>query len=293
MAIPSFLNDFYETQLKNWEVAANNFEALKRVKKKPFKAGDLEGYVQFNPARKSSTIAKVDPESIKVRKCFLCEENRPEEQLKMEILEDFDLLVNPFPILPYHFTIASRHHIPQEYIPETGIKLAKKLPGMVVFYNDPGAGASAPDHLHFQAVPKKSLPLINLIEEEWDKENNKDSGIPHIPLDLPFEVLVLSGHLATDPNLFPQKWPHPINAFFWRDEEKDYVRTLTIGRNAHRPDCYFLEPPLRRAFSPGAIDMAGVLVTPFEEDFNKITDPEIYDIYRQVGRYDNSEYSNK
>lgn len=283
MPAPSFLIDFFKSQLNNWELSANNIESLKNVEKNPFKVGDMEGFVQFNPARKASTTAKVDSESIKIRKCFLCKEHRPGEQHHLDILPDFELLVNPFPILPYHFTIACKRHIPQEYNPATGIQLAKKLPGMVVFYNDPGAGASAPDHLHFQAVPKEYLPLINLIEKEWDKENNIESGIPHISLDLPFEIWVMADQILTDPNLFPQKWPYPVNAFFWKDDESNYVRTLVIGRKAHRPDCFFLETPFRRAFSPGAIDMAGVLVTPFEEDFRNVRLDEIKDIYRQVG----------
>ena len=258
-----WLLDFFDDQLKRWSFAAKNAKALENVQKKEFRLGDLNGYVQFNPSRAVSTLAKLDKNTLSSRPCFLCTGNRPKEQKAFEILPGWDLLVNPFPILPYHFTIVNKNHIPQDINNETGLRLASKLSGMVVFYNDVGAGASAPDHMHFQAVPLEELPLIRLLEKEWDN----------------FEELKLPFKIMTDPSKILEN-KRPLNCFYWQSGGS--LRFVAIWRKAHRPKAYFLEPPLRRAFSPGAIDMTGVLVTPLKEDFEAINFEDIEKIYREV-----------
>lgn len=247
------------------------------IKRKVFKAGDLQGFVQFNPGRKSSTTANVTPQGIEKRKCFLCKDNRPADQPYIDILPEWELLENPFPIFPQHKTIVSKSHIYQHLDPELGNKLAQLLPEYVVFYNDPGAGASAPDHAHYQAVPRHFLPLINLLESEWPEKDIELNSTLSQKFSLPFKIIAGTYH---EP--FTLTLPSPLNAFFWK-AGSGKVRFVIIPRKAHRPDMYFLPPPLRRAFSPGAIDMAGVLVTPFEEDFKAVTEDEIIEIYRQVG----------
>lgn len=259
------LKKFFEDQLESWELAKRNYEALDMVKKKPFQVKDLKGIVQFNPARAVSTLAKVDEASIKKRDCFLCEKHRPKEQASLNILPGWELLVNPYPILPYHFTIASKEHEPQEVKIKVGEELAGKLEGMVVFYNDAGAGASAPDHAHFQAVPKTTLPLITLLDE-------KDGEGIEI-LQLPYQVIMNPQEIAMNKN--------PWNLFFWKDNRGE-IKTVGISRKAHRPREYYLEKPERRSVSPGAIDMAGIIVIPFEEDFEAISNEDIENIYTQV-----------
>ena len=259
------IKDFFEQQINCWELAKRNFESLDLIKKKSFKVKDLDGYVQYNPARKISTLAKVDKENIGERKCFLCEKNRPKEQLSMDVILGWQLLVNPFPILPYHFTIVNKNHTHQKLEIETGIELADKMPGFIIFYNDDGAGASAPDHRHFQAIPINELPLIKLLNR---KEQSKER------ISLPFR------YLTTELEIKEIK--SPVNVFFWKNGVNETVKILGIPRKAHRPNEFFLDPPERRAFSPGAIDMGGVLVTPFETDFNKISNSEIKKIFAQV-----------
>lgn len=260
------IKNFFERQLENWELARKNVESLKNTLKKSIRIKNVELFVQYNPSRSKSTLAKVDEDSIKKRKCFLCRENRPEEQLGIEIIKDWELLVNPFPILPYHFTIAHIHHTPQELNIETGVKLAKQLPGFVVFYNDSGAGASAPDHLHFQAVPLKELPFINLLDQ------GKEELIPNFKFITEEEKIQIQ--------------TVPMNVFFWHKEDENITNFFAIPRKSHRPKEYFLEIPERRAVSPGAIDMAGVIVTPFEEDYIKIDSSDIENIYHQVAFFD-------
>lgn len=252
---------FYEEQLKNWKLAKQNFESLRHIKKKPVKIGGIEGYIQYNRARAVSTLAKVDSTTIESRKCFLCQCNRPLEQKKIEILPGWELLVNPFPIFPYHFTIASTKHVPQKLDLDTGISLAKKLTGLVVFYNDSGAGASAPDHSHFQAVPIKELPLIKFFDKGIDFQT------------LPFKIET-EEQIIKDSEL-------PVNLYFWQQESGE-VRFIAVKRTSHRPKEYYQQPPKRRAVSPGAIDIAGVIVTPKKEDFEALTDSDIFNIYKQV-----------
>lgn len=268
--IPVFIKEFFSSQLKIWDLAGNNFALLNKIEKKPFSIGNFKGWVQFNSARKVSNEAKVDAKSISERKCFLCKENRPVEQKAIEIIPDWELLVNPFPIFDLHFTIANKNHMPQKLELEAGQELASKLQGMVVFYNDDGAGASAPDHNHYQAVPKETLPLINYIE------NNLRNEIPfEIFIDVPFS--------------FKPNWP--VNAFFWIDSY-GRSRNVIIPRKSHRPELYFLQPPLRRSVSPGAIDMTGVIITPYSADFNQLTDTEIATIYSQVA-FPNGYFNNQ
>lgn len=262
----NWLKDFFDIQLNNWNIAKENFEKLKMVRTKSFRTGVLEGKVQFNPARSISTLAKVDSDSIKKRACFLCRDQRPKEQIIYPILPGWDLLINPFPILPYHFTIASNKHIPQSLDIDIAMHLASELSDMVVFYNDPGAGASAPDHIHYQAVRIEDLPLIKLVDGNYNRLND---------LKLPFRIFKDKDEVDKYYRDFP------LNAYFWNKEEE--VRHIYIPRKAHRPAMYYKELPERRGFSPGAIDMAGILVTPFEEDFKKITSEEIETIYREVG----------
>lgn len=260
----SFLKDFFNSQLELWPLAKKNFDALKSIKRKPFTCGDLNGWVQYNPARAGSTLAKVDNDSIKQRKCFLCPENRPQEQLSIEIGNGFKLLINPFPIVPFHFTIVSERHIPQTFNYETGYELAKEFPGMVIFFNGVGAGASAPDHLHWQMAPIEELPLIQLFQ------TNKDCNLPFNILEQPKKL--------NDTNT-------PLNAFFWQENPVSEVNCKVILRKSHRPDHYFKAPPFRRAVSPGALDLTGIIVTPFEEDFNLISNEEIKDIYTQTAGF--------
>lgn len=263
------IKNFFEGQLKDWSLAADNFEALRNVNKKEISIGDLKYLVQFNPARAVSTLAKVDSKSIRERKCFLCDENRPKEQKALEILPDWKLLVNPFPILSCHFTISHRSHVPQELLPEIGFRLAELLPGMVVFYNDDGAGASAPDHAHFQAVPFEELPLISFLDRNW---NDSD-----LSSKLPFRIIKEAEKAMAS--------ERPVNVYFWKSESKE-LRFFAIPRKAHRPDLYFKDVPERRAVSPGAIDMAGVLVTPFKEDFEALSLSDVKNIFSQVA-FDN------
>ena len=255
---------FFDSQIESLDLAKLNVTALDSIITKPFKSEDLHGLIQFNPSRAISSLAKLDAATISIRKCFLCEDNRPHQQKSYEILPGWDLLVNPYPILKYHFTISCRKHVPQSLDINTGCELAKQLEGLVVFFHADGAGASAPDHLHYQAVPIESLPLIKLLDEDRTNET---------ALELPFRIMRKKDELEASNS--------PLNVYFWVNQNKQ-IKILAIPRKNHRPNEYFLNPPERIAVSPGAIDMAGVIVVPIEEDYHKINDEIMAGIYNQV-----------
>lgn len=275
--LSSDISTFINKQLELWPLAKNNFNNLDGIERKPFKVLGLKGYVQFNPARAVSNLAKVDSQSIKQRQCFLCSQNRPAEQITLDLIPGWKLLLNPYPILKNHLTIVGEKHLPQEFLPVPAVMMAAQLPEMTLFYNDDGAGASAPDHRHFQAVKKFDLPLIELIDNNF---GNQDI-INNLPFYL--ETGEVKVNSSCDLIRMSTKYSkYPLNAFFWLSS-LNRIRYILIPRKTHRPTCYFADPPFRRAISPGAIDMAGILVTPIREDYDLISENEIMEIYNQVG----------
>lgn len=259
--------------------------------------GDLTVGIQHNPARIISTAAKTDAKSLSERPCFLCTDNRPPQQVGLEIVAGWELLLNPFPIFPTHFTIVSKRHLPQEGLPQDMIGMAEKLPGCTVFFNGRLAGASCPDHLHCQAVKTAELPLMRLIEqthripdnqsaEAWRVADEKSLG-----LDVPFgfrSVVItpdIDGMetLRHVEDILGRKYidEGKINAFVWIDAER-YLRIVGVPRNAHRPRCYGSETG-QHMISPGCIDMAGVIIAPLKRDYDNITEEEVAEILRECG----------
>lgn len=267
-----------DQQLAQWPMARENYEKLGLTERRKFRVGPLNGAFQCNPARAVSTGAKIDKISIASRPCFLCRANRPHEQLSEEILPGWEFLINPFPILPLHFTIASVDHCPQQSIPLEMASMAEKLPGMTIFFNGAKAGASAPDHLHCQAVMTSELPLMNYLE---------DGGDPQLwPYELEYGVITpdsagmmelkrLTGIKGID-RISGLNDADLVNAYFWIGKD-GFLRIAVVKRSAHRPSCY---PDLM--VSPGAIDMAGIIVLPRKEDFDRITVEDLKQIFNET-----------
>ena len=236
-----------------------------------------------------STGAKIDKQTLAERPCFLCEQNRPKEQVKKSIDGQYELLVNPFPILPIHFTIPSVKHEPQLIRNSYSEihKLLTEYPSMMVFYNGPKCGASAPDHAHFQGGTSGVLPL----QMAWQRLSrnlkpilnlNDEEGISLIE-EYPCPALLIhSKSEYSDEQLFirlyealplPEGEPEPMmNIVSWR-HDTDYY-SVVFPRKKHRPDCYYKEGDEQFIISPGALDMSGFSVTPRKEDFERLT-PEI------------------
>ncbi len=269
--------NFVETQLAVWPEARKRYLALGQTERLPFKVGRLNGAVQFNPSRSRSTTADVSKKALEKRPCFLCKANRPEIQIGLPILQGWTMLVNPFPIFPIHFTIAADDH--RDQLPDTAtmVELAEKMPGMVVFFNGAKAGASAPDHMHFQAVPAEELPLLNEIEKEFPanksalynvKYKTSDPEGERWPFDFKTAVVCMDAEgMNALASMMKPADQAMVNQYVWIGRHGE-MRLLEIPRKAHRPRCYTdAREPLM--VSPGAIDMAGVIITVRPEDFER------------------------
>ena len=282
------LDRFFEKQLHEWTMARENHEALTHVWCRELATAKLPAplRVQCNPARLVSTGAKMDKASIATRPCFLCSKNRPEEQQSLDLNDDFEWLVNPFPILQRHYTIAAKQHRPQRFLDayDAMIEAVKALPeDYIVFYNGPKCGASAPDHLHLQAGISKGIPLI-----EYTRGLNPEHPLQAIS---PFGYLVYLIRDAENTDTFNQLYAQlPIP----QDEYEPYMNVvayqqngqvflLVIPRRAHRPYCYNADGEAKYLISPGALDMCGLIVTPRAEDYERLTASKAIDILCEVG----------
>ena len=278
----SSISRFFNRQLEMWEDARHRFRDLKHVEVRQL-SDQLK--VQFNPARIVSTGAKIDKHTLGERPCFLCERNRPKEQMTKQIDDHFQLLVNPFPILPVHFTIPATKHQPQSIYRHYGEmhRLLSLHSELMVFYNGPKCGASAPDHLHFQAGTSGVLPL----QTNWQRLSRNLTDVISLTDEEKISVLrdflvpafvIISKSEDSDEELFHRLYrsmpmrsdeSEPMmNIIAWR--KGDEFISVVIPREKHRPDAYFAEGEAQMMVSPGALDMAGLIITPREEDFSKI-----------------------
>ncbi len=291
----SSISRFFNRQLEVWTDARHRFRDLKHVETRQF-SDQLK--LQWNPARIVSTGAKIDKKTLGERPCFLCDKNRPKEQMSKQIDEKFHLLVNPFPILPVHFTIPARKHQPQLIYKNYGemhrfISLHSDL---MVFYNGPKCGASAPDHLHFQAGTNGILPL----QTNWQRLSRNLTDIISLNDEEKISVVrdfivpafvIISKSAESDEALFrrlykamPQRGDETepmMNIISWRKGE-EFI-SVVIPREKHRPEAYFAEGDAQFVVSPGALDMSGLIITPREEDFRKLTEEKALSLLQECG----------
>lgn len=291
----SSISRFFNRQLEVWTDARHRFRDLKHVETRQF-SDQLK--LQWNPARIVSTGAKIDKKTLGERPCFLCDKNRPKKQMSKQIDEKFHLLVNPFPILPVHFTIPARKHQPQLIYKNYGemhrfISLHSDL---MVFYNGPKCGASAPDHLHFQAGTNGILPL----QTNWQRLSRNLTDIISLNDEEKISVVrdfivpafvIISKSAESDEALFrrlykamPQRGDETepmMNIISWRKGE-EFI-SVVIPREKHRPEAYFAEGDAQFVVSPGALDMSGLIITPREEDFRKLTEEKALSLLQECG----------
>ena len=291
----SSISRFFNRQLEVWTDARHRFRDLKHVETRQF-SDQLK--LQWNPARIVSTGARIDKKTLGERPCFLCDKNRPKEQMSKQIDEKFHLLVNPFPILPVHFTIPARKHQPQLIYKNYGemhrfISLHSDL---MVFYNGPKCGASAPDHLHFQAGTNGILPL----QTNWQRLSRNLTDIISLNDEEKISVVrdfivpafvIISKSAESDEALFrrlykamPQRGDETepmMNIISWRKGE-EFI-SVVIPREKHRPEAYFAEGDAQFVVSPGALDMSGLIITPREEDFRKLTEEKALSLLQECG----------
>ena len=287
----------FEDQLESWPQLGTNWKLLDAAKVKEF---DFDGFsirVQFNPRRIISSAASVDRESIEKRPCFLCPRHRPPEEKGIWFMDRYELLCNPFPIFRKHYTIALSEHIPQVIEPEFGsfLELSRALPDLALFYNAPNCGASAPDHMHFQAGNRGFMPIEQQIGELMLRYGQELHERPGLRVSAVWDRL-RRFYVAESDSLTALEWFGEL-AFGYlrelRDGEEPMINMLSyysaagwkillFPRDRHRPWQYFEEGDENILLSPASVDMGGTLITPLEKDFEKISRTDIEDIFSQV-----------
>lgn len=283
-------------QQKEWVLAQKNYDGLKSVKTRKLAFDGFDMKVQFNPERIRSSAAKVDAKSIEARPCFLCRQNLPKEQRGIEVLGNYLILINPFPIFPEHLTIPHEEHIVQSIKGKFRqmLELAQLLEDFTVFYNGPKCGASAPDHFHFQAGNKRFMPI------EWDYK--KGLFFHHSKVMDGIEVIKWTDYLRTILTLSGRNIDALVRTFdrvfvalhqLQPGEPEPMLNILVsyynnrwdvhvFPRKSHRPWQYFESGEKQILLSPASVDLGGVLITPREEDFTRITMPDTQSILEQV-----------
>ena len=288
---------FFNRQLQTWEEVRQRYRDLEQVETTELVGDTFTMTAQWNPARIGSTGAKIDAKSIAERPCFLCAKNRPKEQMHRTVDGIYELLVNPFPILPVHFTLPTLRHQPQRILPMYGemMQIAQRNSDLTLLYNGPRCGASAPDHAHLQAVSSGILPL----QRTWQRlsrnlveivKHNEDEGIWQV-VDYPAAAFLIKSHSAESSELlFKQLYQclppsdddtEPMmNVIAWNSG--DGLLSVVLPRRKHRPACYTAEGNAQFIISPGAVDMGGLIITPREQDFRRLTPELVMSIYQEI-----------
>ena len=290
----------FDAQLKSWSLMKKNYDTLKNIQTKSFWFDRMKLNVQFNPERIKSTSADVAESSIANRTCFLCTENLPAKQKGILLRDDFLLLCNPYPIFPKHFTIAALDHKQQRISDYFGefLELSELLsPRYTLIYNGPACGASAPDHLHFQAGTRQLIPIENdiqqmkndygqiVLENEFITTTFINDGLRRIIFIESFHQTLLEKTfrkiLKQYKNLSSTE-PEPMMNLLCSFNSEFGWDVIIFLRSKHRPECFYKNDPDKILISPAAVDMGGLIVTPREEDFIRTDKDLLRKIFNEV-----------
>ena len=270
-----------------------NYQALSGVEVKDMTIDGFPAKLFFNPARVRSVMADVSPEALQKRACFLCPDGVEENQLthnwESPTGHTYYIRVNPFPIFSPHFTVSSSVHERQELLPhlEAMLHLAKELPEMTIFYNGPMCGASAPDHMHFQAVPRHSLPIEDhfstnyanaILVQETDLQSHLAAVKRVLAMGTIPEEASQTGSLTADASHADEYEPR-WNIVTWYE---DMWHTVIFFRRESRPICFFAPEEERILLSPATVEMAGIGIVANRESFDRLTPEKLRDIIREV-----------
>jgi glycosyltransferase involved in cell wall biosynthesis len=294
ITLPALCDAFFKSQKKTWPALALACRDLAGTQVRELSCGKYKVTLQYNPARALSGGAAVDPESIRRRPCFLCSANRPSDQQALLYRNEYLILCNPAPIFNYHFTVVSLPHRPQEITLSLDALMQIAFDATsdyTVFYNGPACGASAPDHLHFQMIPSASLPFLKAMTKV---EPLNTASAVRISSGKGFDraaVVMESKNAAAlseqffrlikaSKKVLTTDDEPPVNVFC--DYEKGSWRLTIFLRQKHRPDAYYAEGENRIFVSPGAIDMAGVVIMPQLHDYQRLDYKTMQSIYREV-----------
>lgn len=282
-------------QMRDWNVAGANYEALARAEVRTLQVGEFSIVLQHNPERRRSSAAAIDKESLSNRPCFLCSENQPARQKTILWGDHYKIQVNPYPIFERHLTIADLRHLPQRLAGRVGdmLSLARALPDFVVFYNGPQCGASAPDHAHFQAGAKGEMPLCDeLAHATTHLLADSDEGFIGYLDSLGRNLFTIETSTQRAAERYalrlldllpvPEGAYEPmVNALCWWNNTNRLWHLVVIPRRKHRPACYG-EGEGRFLLSPGAVDMGGLWAVPERKDFETLTPETIQALYDEL-----------
>ncbi|WP_372773163.1 DUF4922 domain-containing protein [Mangrovibacterium sp.] len=291
------IHELIRQQKSEWKLAGTNYNALAKIEKRSFNFDDFQIIAQFNPERIRSTGARTDHSAISQRPCFLCKKNRPDEQVGINFRGHYEILINPFPIFDQHLTIPGYDHEPQQLSGRLAdmLDLAEELTDFTLFYNGPKCGASAPDHFHFQAGQRKKMP----IELEMARQAVKADVL----IDRPsIRILAIGNSYLRKVIFFQSKSKAELSATVEQviklmesespaeepmmnvlaNFEAGSWQVLLFPREKQRPRQYFLTDENQILMSPASVEMGGLVVLPRAEDFAKLSNEDLSDIYRQV-----------
>lgn len=297
----------FESEIQHWELARSKYEEMTKGDYKSFSFGDFSIEVVCNPARIRSTAAAVNSIMEKMRKtdapflirpsnnehtCFLCSDIRPKEQHAIRV-RDFDLLVNPYPIFPIHFTIAHIKHQKQEILPyfDDYLYFVRELPNFGVFFNGANCGASAPFHIHFQAAEKQNFSIIgdfeNMNKEHFQIVKTTDNcRIVEIKNYLRKAFCIEGSKEEEIKNLFADFFKENIAQNMLNiisHYDNGVYKVFIFPRKKFRPTQFYEKDMTKNlCISPASVEMSGRIVTIFPEHFNRLTKEDIVDIYNQI-----------
>ena len=295
MDYSSVINKLIAKQLRDWDMAGANYAALAGIATRSLSLGESTVTLQFNPERRRSSAAAIDRRSLARRQCFLCSEHQPVKQKAVLWGERYKIQVNPYPIFSRHLTIADLHHVPQRLADRVSdmLLLAKALPEFVVFYNGPRCGASAPDHMHFQAGAKGEMPLCDEITHATtqllaDGDEGFIGYVDQLGRSLftietstqraaeRFALRLLDQLPVTDGAEEPM-----VNVLCWWDVTDRLWHLVVFPRRKHRPACYG-EGEGKLLLSPASVDMGGLWAVPEQKDFDALTPRMVQALYDEL-----------
>jgi hypothetical protein len=275
------IDEMFREQSTSWRLLATGLEGLTRAQTRVIHIDWFDVFLRHIPHRVKSTTAAVDRESIMRRPCFLCAGNLDPEQKGIAFGSDFVIYCNPFPIVDRHLTILHREHRLQRISGqvENLLDVAKALPGYFVIYNGPECGASAPDHLHFQAGRRDPFPI------EQDTANVDGPGITGYARN----VLLFRGRDSSQLvervdtaiallSSVTGKQPEPLINIAAFHADGGWTVYL-FPRGKHRPNVFHTG---ELTVSPATIDLCGIFVVPLEKDFARISGADIASIFSEV-----------
>lgn len=287
------LNRFFDEQMGEWPMAKANFDALSAVRIRTVEVSGVTFKIQFNPGRVRSSLAKIDAATLASRKCFLCCDNRPMEQRRLAWDDEYEIMVNPYPIFARHFTIPTLSHIPQliAHRIEAMMEMAEAFDDYEIFYNGPQCGASAPDHMHFQAGQKGLMPWLGGLDGR-DEEVicGSDEAVMSIVNKVRAAVVIRSSTIAGGSEMFArleQALPvragecEPMHNVLCAKCGAEWITTV-FPRRALRPRCFYAEGDEKLVVSPASVEMGGLMTLPFERDFLRMGEREIRQVFNEV-----------